>query len=553
MRVDGGDGEILRFDNMATPVDRSIAGSTDWTHYEIILDIPPEATTIWLGFLLTGTGTVWGDDLEFSVLDPGLARPAGLPGTGAGQPVPLRSSRIETSALGTDESGSGPVGGGDGGGADSADDGLFLGRSFEQRQFEELLTELSRAPKRHERTWPHVVIVHGIGGIGKTTLATRLRNIANGPAYRDEYEVVSVDWADVRSRDPAFGVRPGPSFEAVLDKLEQECSRSDRLGRHLEQYRRLRLRIASVRAGVNRMVDRLGDTQPGTAIGRSAKLLGSALQVGEVLGVPPGVGEAAQAAGAGADALSALWKTGESWLRDRLDPGDYELLVRPLDVSAFARGLAKAASRRPVVLLVDACEIVAPVGPWLRVLMRESGPRVAWLLFGRFEADPLGSAAELDRSSGPVPGGRLSELDAYRKDVPGDKLRLFELGAFDAGMLCAYFSKAAPQRPIDDAGLGRLLTVTAGIPLAVRLAASLWDRGMPIELIADPVPISANRRTVVEGMTKRFLLHLSDDDFISAMMIGRRSRGWLSSFTRTTRSWLRRCGRPIGSVTRLIL
>jgi hypothetical protein len=108
--------------------------------------------------------------------------------------------------------------------------------------------------------------------------------------------------------------------------------------------------------------------------------------------VPPGLGEATQAAGATADALSTLWRTGESWLRDRLDPGDYELLVRPLDVlaSAFGRGLAKAASRRPVVLLLDTCEIVAPVGPWLRVLMREAGPRVGWLLFGRFEADPPG-------------------------------------------------------------------------------------------------------------------------------------------------------------------
>jgi hypothetical protein len=111
-----------------------------------------------------------------------------------------------------------------------------------------------------------------------------------------------------------------------------------------------------------------------------------------------------------------------------------------------------------------------------------------------------------------VPGGRLSELDAYRKAVPGDRLRLFELGAFDAGMLRAYLSKAAPRRPVDEAGVSRLLTATAGIPLAVRLAASMWERGMPVEMIADPVPISASRRTVVEGMTKRFLLYLNDDD-----------------------------------------
>jgi hypothetical protein len=71
MRVDGSDGETLRFDNMASPVDRSIAGTTDWAQYEIVLDIPEEAVTICLGFLLHGSGTVWADDLDLEFLDRG--------------------------------------------------------------------------------------------------------------------------------------------------------------------------------------------------------------------------------------------------------------------------------------------------------------------------------------------------------------------------------------------------------------------------------------------------------------------------------------------------
>jgi tetratricopeptide (TPR) repeat protein len=517
MRADGATDDAvrktLRLDNMATPVDRSIAGTTDWAQCEIVLDIPAEATQICLGFLLDGSGTMWADDLDFEVLEPARDRPTGLRGAASVQSLTQRPP-ARAAAPGMDEAWSTPPRAGDSASAGSAADELFLGRALEQREFERLLTELSRAPKRNGRAWPHVVIVHGIGGIGKTRLAERFRGIASAGAQRDRYEVVAVDWADVATRDRAFAARPGPSFEAILDKLEQACSRDGRLARHFEQYRQLRIRIANARAGADRSGGAAGDARPDTTVGRSARMLGSALQAGEVIGVPPGIGEATQVAGAAADALSALWKTGESWRRDRLDHGDYELLVRPLDAlaSAFASGLAGAASRRPIVLLADTCEIVAPAGPWLRVLMRQTGPRVAWLLFGRFEADPPGWPAGLSSSSDPVPSGRLSELDAYRKDVPGDRLRIFELGAFDAGMLRAYLQAAAPQRPAGDAEIGRLHTATAGIPLAVRLAMSLWGRGTPIEMIADPVPISANRRTVVEGMTRRFLVHLSAED-----------------------------------------
>ena len=65
MRVDG-DGLLpLAFDNMS---DRPVQGSTDWTRHSIVLDVPEEATNIAFGILLNGTGTVWLDDLEFTVV-----------------------------------------------------------------------------------------------------------------------------------------------------------------------------------------------------------------------------------------------------------------------------------------------------------------------------------------------------------------------------------------------------------------------------------------------------------------------------------------------------
>jgi len=61
-------GQSLSFDNMQN---RPIKGSTDWTKYEIILDVPEESATLNFGILLSGTGKVWFDDISFEVVDLG--------------------------------------------------------------------------------------------------------------------------------------------------------------------------------------------------------------------------------------------------------------------------------------------------------------------------------------------------------------------------------------------------------------------------------------------------------------------------------------------------
>lgn len=63
MRVDGKKrGNTLSFDNMCT---RQVKGSTDWTQYDIVLDVPQESTNIAFGVMLGGKGDVWIDDFSF--------------------------------------------------------------------------------------------------------------------------------------------------------------------------------------------------------------------------------------------------------------------------------------------------------------------------------------------------------------------------------------------------------------------------------------------------------------------------------------------------------
>jgi hypothetical protein len=71
LRIDQKDSqETLGFDNMHDgKKDRSIKGTTDWTKYEIVLDVPLKASNIAFGALLAGTGQIWFDNLKFEIVD----------------------------------------------------------------------------------------------------------------------------------------------------------------------------------------------------------------------------------------------------------------------------------------------------------------------------------------------------------------------------------------------------------------------------------------------------------------------------------------------------
>jgi hypothetical protein len=62
MRVDGAANEMLAFDNAQ---DRASHGTTDWRHFDVVLDVPAKAEGIAFGILLAGAGTAWVSGLKF--------------------------------------------------------------------------------------------------------------------------------------------------------------------------------------------------------------------------------------------------------------------------------------------------------------------------------------------------------------------------------------------------------------------------------------------------------------------------------------------------------
>lgn len=77
-----GSPKSIGFDNMHDgKKDRSIKGTTEWSKYEIVLDVPVRATNMAFGALLAGTGQLWFDNLKFEIVD------STVPTTGEGNEI----------------------------------------------------------------------------------------------------------------------------------------------------------------------------------------------------------------------------------------------------------------------------------------------------------------------------------------------------------------------------------------------------------------------------------------------------------------------------------
>jgi hypothetical protein len=66
MRVEGVDRTVLSSDDMDS---RPVTGTSGWTRYEIVLDVPADSVDIVYGFALAQRGTVWGDNFSLEKVD----------------------------------------------------------------------------------------------------------------------------------------------------------------------------------------------------------------------------------------------------------------------------------------------------------------------------------------------------------------------------------------------------------------------------------------------------------------------------------------------------
>ena len=117
------------------------------------------------------------------------------------------------------------------------DEKLFLGRVEEQKQFRAALSEVTNSVTTDEL--PYISLLFGDGGMGKTTLAKRFRDIAEkDPEFAAKVQVLWIDWEDERKKFASLQVgREQITAESVF-KVIHAASIRNKWGRQFAAYRK---------------------------------------------------------------------------------------------------------------------------------------------------------------------------------------------------------------------------------------------------------------------------------------------------------------------------
>ncbi|HEY0072481.1 MAG TPA: tetratricopeptide repeat protein [Abditibacteriaceae bacterium] len=397
---------------------------------------------------------------------------------------------------------------------------IFLGRAEEQDRFRDALRAVKAETTTTERIKgafldkeqaenPFIFLLHGEGGMGKSTLARRLRDIAQGEDdFKNHFRVLWLDWETQKHLDERLVARDAVSPETVFEHIYTLFSKND-FGNHFDAYEKAKKKRSEVESKVAQAVSREAEkgSRGATLVKLGAKGITKLIQLGGGSGYPmPVPTEATEQAletviEGGAAVMAQVREEATTWLRSTLDPEEYDIQILPHQTLArhLAEGIRAVANQKLLLLVLDTYEIADRADFWLREVMRRAGARVIWVLAGRDDLAPT-------RRFGDdyFPGYDSDDLLAKR-------LRNFNMREFSEGNVTEYFATRVESRPLPDGGAAAIHRATMGIPLAVGEAAAIWEKGVALEEIVGNVPSHVPRDEIVRTMTERFLKHCYGD------------------------------------------
>jgi tetratricopeptide (TPR) repeat protein len=419
-------------------------------------------------------------------------------------------------------------------------DEIFVGRRDELARFVAILGELPVSQRattmrrsRHRlhkgtstaATQSRVVLVHGLGGTGKSRLLTQFRGLVDGsisgsPVPVTRIRSIWLDWEDARRDQPGSYVGfEGPSLVTVLNALQKaviEAFETDT--RAVEwphqaffDYRQGAARMPEYAARfANVLTHSRQEGSPFTPQDALA-LLKSAASAGLVLGGHPGgiLGltpeQLAVSAEAGGHLSTAAARAVTGKKTGDVSPEEYALVTDPAgELTRRAAGALRAlAGQTLLVVILDTGEVLgANAWGWLRSVMTHTGPRVTWVVGARFETE--------------AEAGFDSPVARFVREIGDQHLVLMSPTRFDDQMIRTYL-ESRPKRPYTDRKPPETLTYTGkqidliarftrGLPLAISLTAELLEHGQRVEDVCreldDGYPSS-----VVSRLARRYLIH----------------------------------------------
>jgi len=390
---------------------------------------------------------------------------------------------------------------------------IFLARTEEQEKFKQVLHshhknlwQILQTPlfnKPVENDLPFVLLFYGEGGMGKTRLIHRLRQIAEEEKpYADKFNTLFLDWEDKQNHN--LGLQVGHdniSPETVLQVLH-DAFVAKNWGSYFGEYRKLMENLKAIEAKVDQDLKSRPDKEIETHI-RKLGAKGIAWIVRQAPGadvlpsqsLEPVFEKAIQV---GAEGLYQA----RQFVQKVLTPKEYEIYAQPYErlAEALGKGIAELAKRKPLVVFLDTYEIVdRPECDYsLRSAIQQSGKQVVWVIAGRANLADSGQRGSL-------------YFRGYKRDFPEDQIYAKPLSEFGLTEIQEYFIQLVPERCLTTEEVEALARFSLGIPFIISQAAAMWKEGKPLSEIVAPVQtvlgVTTSREQVVKVTSERFLMH----------------------------------------------
>ena len=359
------------------------------------------------------------------------------------------------------------------------------------------------------------MLVHGLGGSGKSSLLRQFRAIAEGrlpgwPMVVGGVRTASLDWEDEAGQDPGrYAGVAGPSLVTVLDAVQRavmgaftgDGRAAGRVVEAFGDYRSGAARMPEYVARFRGVVAQAG--RPGSAFTAedAAALVRAAVSAGLVAGGHPGgvlglgpdqVAETIQAGGHLSEAAAEA-VTGRK--RGEIPAQEYDLVTDPARelprrVAAAIRG---AADSKPLLVFLDTGEVIGDRGwGWLRRVMTRTGPQVVWVVGARFETE--------------AEAGVDSPVARFVREIGDEHLMLMSPTRFDDAMIRAYLESRPAGRSFTTEQIDLIARFTRGLPLAVSFTATLLDGGQRVEEACRDID-DGHPSTVISRLARRYLVH----------------------------------------------
>jgi tetratricopeptide (TPR) repeat protein len=373
----------------------------------------------------------------------------------------------------------------------------FFGRVKQQERFREVLGKLRdiSVPQHTAGQLPFIMLIYGDGGIGKTRLLRRFEQIMRETMFTDQFQLLWIDWDDHRHLATSLrnGHRRDFDAEIVLDPFHHRAATDLKLGSQTpkDAYKELKEKRATVEQKVaEQMISFNLPSSQGTPQVLTTRDL--ALLLRREADLP----HLCRLLGVEHDALivQQLLNRAETWLRAKLTPNEFELFRKPQQDLARALGtdLRELSTTQPLVIMMDTYEVVDQADEVFRTVVQASGPRVTWIIAGR--NDLLTSRQD-----------ETGYIRGYDQDFATERLIAYDIGELACDEVKRYFALQVPNMPLDDKALSAITQVTRGIPLAVRLAAQIYQQEGSLDNVIANTGQGIPAPKIVHEMTIRYM------------------------------------------------